>query len=363
MSRSVPQPPSSVYADEGTAAHALCEIQARFLVLKELTRSQFSKAVVAWREEHQHAISDEDEMMAYSLKYVDLLRSKLAENPNSQLLLEQRLPTGVPSSWGTSDAVIVSPTHVEIVDIKYGKGIRVEAQGNPQLRLYGVGALIAYGELLGAPEFVRYTVWQPRLDHLDSEQMTSAELIAWRDSLIPIAELALGPDAPFGPSEDACRWCPASGQCPAQVEYATSLDFAVPPEALEPDDLAEILDKLDMIENWCAAVRAYALDLTYSKGQEIPGYKVVMSGGKRSVTDPDGAQEALKNLGYEEDQISARKIRGIGELEKLLGKQQFGQIMSPYVSKSAGSPSLVKDSDKRASIEPNSEAAKEFSVE
>jgi hypothetical protein len=361
MARTVPQPPSSSYAEEGTAAHALGELKARYQLLKALTLPEYHAAFKAWQKRYAHVISDLDEMERHTQDYVELLRDKLAEHPHSQLLLEQRVPTGVPSCWGTADAVIVSPVHVEIVDLKYGMGVKVEAQGNPQLRLYGVGALEAFGDILGDPEFVRVTVFQPRIYNTASEELSVAELVAWRDSLIPIAEAALGHDAPFGPSDAACRWCPAAGQCAAQLEYATALDFGVVPETLSEQDLADALDRIPAIEAWCAAVRNLALDMVYSKGQPIPGYKAVRSSGKRYVKDPEKALEALTQIGYALDEVSKRKINGIGELEKLL-KGDFALAVGPFVAKSEGAISLVTEDDRRPSVNPNNEAQKEFDI-
>lgn len=364
MERSLDLPPSagSIYAQEGTAAHALSELQARFLILKSLTRKAFSAALGDWREKYQKVIQDEDEMLLHSLAYVDLLKEALAEHPNSQLLLEQRVPTGVPSCWGTSDAVIVSPVHVRIVDLKYGQGYRVEVEKNSQLRLYGVGALEAFGDLLGEAETVTMTVFQPRLSHTVSEVLPAAELRAWRDSIIPIAELALGHDAPFGPSDEVCRWCPASGQCKAQLAYATALDFGITPDTLDEFELADALDRIPAIEAWCAAVRDFALDYVYSKRKKIPGYKVAMSGGRRSIKDEEGAIEALTLVGWSLDEVSKRKLNGIGELEKLL-KKDFNTVLSPFVSKSEGKPSLVPENDERPSITPNDGAIKDFGEE
>lgn len=353
-------PPESAYAAEGTAAHALCELEARVALLKPMSKREYNAAFKAWQKQYANAIVDLDEMKEHAAAYVELLRGKLAERPGSVLLLEQRVPTGVPSCWGTSDAVIVSPVHVEIVDLKYGQGVRVEAEANPQLRLYGVGALEAFGDLLGDVETVIATVYQPRLGHLVSETLPAAELRAWRDSLIPIAELALGHDAPFGPSDTACRWCPVSGQCKAQMEHAVALDFGVVPEVMDEYELAEALDRIPAILDWCEAVRNYALDRVYSQQKPIPGYKVVRSGGKRVVTDPEGALEALTAIGYALDEVSKRKINGIGELEKLL-KGDFDIALGPFVSRTEGSPSLVPESDRRPSIDPNGEARKEFS--
>jgi hypothetical protein len=483
MSEGVPEGPESVYAREGTAAHALAEITARRVILESLTPQQYAKAIAAWRKEYD--ISDEahGEMAEHADAYVAYLQFRLDANPGSQLLLEQRLPSGVPDCWGTSDAVIVSPTCVESVDFKYGLGVRVEAVGNPQLRLYGVGALEAFGDLLGEVERVRLTIFQPRLSHVATEELPAAELRAWRDSIIPIAESALGPDAPFGPSEEACRWCPVSGRCTAQLQWSVTRDFGTDfekdrkeydrrhdmvrntrgpaklhpchdcggeakdwsqihgtdgehpdhyaprcrschskydnvareftqkgrpateaekdrikkvnsrkygcgdcalvsnlgglithqkatghegqrggPEIMDEVSLAEALDRIPMIEAWCKAVRDYCLDRVYSQGQPIPGYKVVLSGGRRVITDPEAALEALTAIGYALDEVSVRKPKGIGELEKLL-KKDFSIAVGPFVQKSEGSPSLVPESDARLAIDPEGQAAVDFSRE
>lgn len=301
-------------------------------------------------------------MTEHGQEYVNYLNHRLEEHPDAQLLLEQQLPTGVPSSFGTSDAVLVSPTMVESVDYKYGLGVKVEAENNPQLRLYGVGALEAYGDLLGEVENVRLTIFQPRLQHLAFEEMPADELRAWRDSIIPIAESALGPDAPFGPSDEACRWCPASGQCTAQMEWATLRDFGVKPDVMTPEELAEALDQIPFIKKWCEAVEAYALNRVYSEGNPIPGYKVVMSGGRRSVTDPAGLVVAALEAGFTQDDVAVMKPRGIGELEKVL-RDKFDIVAAPHITKGTGSPSLVPESDKREAIDPEGQAAHDFKAE
>jgi hypothetical protein len=356
MAETVPDQPDSVYAREGTAAHALAEHMARVRLLGEPEDLSWAPA---WRQEFDVLPEAEEEMLVYADDYVRFLRLRLQDNPGGVLLLEQRLPTGVPDCWGTSDAVIVSPDVVEVCDFKYGLGVRVEAQGNPQIRLYGVGALEAYGDMLGQVGVVRLHIFQPRLGHVSTEELTSNELRGWRDSIIPTAELALGPDAPFGPSDEACRWCPVSGQCRAQMEHSVQGDFA-PAELLDEVELADALERIPAIEKWCAAVKDYCLDLVYSKGKTIPGFKVVMSGGRRSITDPEGALEALTSIGYDKDEVSTRKMRGIGDLEKLLGGD-FDVAVGPFITRGPGSPSLVPESDRRAAVNPEAQAAQEFS--
>jgi hypothetical protein len=337
----------------------LAELYARFLLLSDVTPEEFEAAIDRWREQYGTDVVDEMAMKQDAIGYVDLLRDNLTEHSGSVLLLEQRVDPGIPECAGTADAVIVSASHVEVIDIKYGRGVRVEAIGNSQLRLYGVGGLEGFGDLLGDVKEVTYTVWQPRLDHLDSETMASVDLRAWRDSLIPIAEAALKPGAPYGPSENACRWCVMSGNCVAQVEYFTALDFSTTPETLTAEDLGELLPRLDGIEAWVNAVKASALKRAYNDEEAIPGFKVVMSNGKRFVSDEKGLIEALDMIGIDRDKYTTTKVVGIGELTKL------GVIdtVKPFISKTDGKPCLAPEDDRRDSVNSHSGAALAFAEE
>lgn len=346
--------PSS-YAQEGSAAHALAELTARHRLLGHTNSAEYGRAVFAWRTQWAEFVHDEDEMQAYVDGYVEFISKQ-----DGTLLLEQRMPTGVPSCWGTADAVSVNVDSIHVTDLKYGQGVRVDAVDNPQLMLYGVAALHLYGDILGQVEYVHMSIYQPRIGNIATTSIRADDLRGWRDGIIPVAEEAMGPNARFGPSEAACRWCPASGQCAAQRDWAVARDFSLVASTLSPDEIRDALEAIPAIEEWCAAVRAHALDLIYSKGRTVPGFKVVKSAGKRYVHDPDGAIEALDLIGYEMNQIVNSKIKGIGELEKLLGKKVFASTMTPFVKKSDGTISLVPDSDERPSITPHTEAASIF---
>lgn len=362
MEAHVPAQVESAYAEEGTCAHVLGEMKAR-LAFDMITPKEFQRRLELWRKEFAHILDHEVEveMGRHTDEYVQLLQERMELYPNSQLMLEQRLDTGIPTCWGTSDAVIVSPLHVEIVDFKYGQGVEVEAEGNPQLRLYALGALDTYGDLLGETQVVRSTVHQPRLNHVLTEELTPQELLEWRSRIIPIAEEALGPDAHFGPSDSACRWCPASGRCQAQLEKVFAEPFQLP-EVLTPEAVADTLARVPEVREWLKAFEEAALNMAYSEGQHIPGYKVVMSGGKRAVRDHEAAVNALVEAGYDPEEVSRRQAKTLGDLEKLLGKQRFKELLEDrgIVTKGEGQPSLVLESDKRPAVQPNSEAAKVF---
>jgi hypothetical protein len=377
MEQHAPKGGDSIYAREGTTAHALGEIEASH-TFGLTNRRQYLAARKAWRADFDAQGYDADqllEMQAHVKDYVVLIADRLKRRPLSRVFLEQRLDTGVPTCWGTSDVVIVSPTHVEIIDLKYGAGLAVSAYGNSQLRLYGLGALDSYGDLLGDTDAVFMTVFQPRIDdgHVDTEELTPDELRAWRtDIVLPAAELALGEDAPFGPSESACRWCPAAGICTTRTEVALAEDFGTPyseaplspasPEALTPEQLGMVLTRIPEIKAWCAAVEAHALEAAYTQGQHIPGWKVVRSGGQRRITDHAAAIQTLIDAGYKAEQVTDFKVKGIGVLEKLVGKKEFPVLLEGLIGKTEGKESLVPEEDKRTAITPAGQAAGDFEV-
>ena len=356
----------SFYAREGTAAHALAEIKAS-LAFNKITNAEAHQQLIAWNKEFPE-FRDDFDMQGHADDYVQFLRERVSLHPLSNVMLEQRMDCGVPSVWGTSDAVIVSPSHVEVVDFKYGAGVHVSAVGNSQARLYSCGALDLFDGLLGDVETVTSTIYQPRVDNVSSETLPVAELRKWRERIIPIAESALGPDAPFGPSVEACRWCPVSGRCRAQLEQLAETDFSVDPELLSPEEISEELERVPFVKQWVQAVESQAMALAYGSGVPIPGWKVVRSGSRRSIPDQEGAILHLHEyvpVGREEpypvEEFANLKLKGIGELEKLLGgRSQFDEALGEYVTKSEGSPSLVRESDRRKAIDPNTEAQKDF---
>lgn len=356
----------SPYAREGTAAHALGEIKAS-LHFGKITKQQAIARRAEWAKEFEEYAENPEtmiEMEEHTDAYVALLQERMDLYPGSILFLEIRVFPGVPECWGTSDAIIVSPFHIEVIDFKYGAGVAVEAKGNPQLRLYGVGALEEYGNLLGDTEVVRITVHQPRMNHVLTDEISPEALIKWRDEkVLPKANEALSEDAEFGPSDEACRWCPLSGRCRAQLEAVFATDFDQKPDTLSADEMSEVLGKRKMVTDWLNAFEVAALDMAYSKGVPIPGYKVILSGGQRGVRDATRFREALLGAGYSESEILTEpKPKGIGDTEKLLGKDRFKELLEDtgIVTKSDGKPALALESDKRPSIQPNSEAAKEF---
>lgn len=366
----------SVYAEEGTAAHALGELKA-MRALGQLSEPEYEERLTAWVSQYSIDEPTYVEMSEHAADYVALILERAAALPNSMVMLERRVQTGIPLCWGTSDTVIVSPDTVEIIDLKYGQGVMVDAYENPQLMLYGVGALEEYGDLLGEVGTVRMTIFQPRLDHTSTFEMPAEDLRAWRDSVIPVAEEALAGSYRFGPGEETCRWCPAKGDCRARFEWATQSDFGAP-DTLTLEELGDLIGKLGAIRQWTKDVEEEALRKAYGEGQSIPGFKVVLSGGTRQITDTETAIEKFEAAGLPRERVTKPpvvELLGLGDLEKqlkLLPKvkpegatraraPRLEEVLEGLVVKSPGRPSLVPESDKRDPIDAQAAAVKDFS--
>lgn len=365
----------SIYAHEGTLAHELAELRAARHFGK-MTEAAFLAAHGKWEAavDADFPEGTTNDMEGHIVGYVELLDQLVRDGgPHASVFLEQRMPTGVPESWGTSDAVVVTPESIHIIDLKFGAGVPVSAAQNPQLRLYALGALDEYDGLVGDAATVSMTVYQPRVGNVSTETLTVPELLLWRREVaIPAARTALySPWAPFGPSDEACRWCPLAGVCRARTEWATARDFGDvtgdgaktpdPPETLTGEELGRVLPRLKGITSWAKDVEAAALELAYAQGEHIPGYKVVRSGGRRTIRDDTAAIQHLIDLGFTADQVADFKIKGFGALEKALGKDTVTEALGDFISMTPGREALVPESDKRPAITAASTAASDFS--
>lgn len=358
----MPEQPTSKYADEGTQAHTACEIVAahRFGQIDAVAKAhQLAEWVRGLDESY-----DSTEMLEYAEAWADFLQERMLQIDGSLLFLEKRMNSGVPGVWGTSDAVLVSADTVEIDDVKYGMGVRVDAEDNEQLMFYALGALDTYGDLIGDTTRVIMTIWQPRLDHVSSVEMSADDLRAWRTNVAtPAAALASAGEGEFAPSVDTCRWCPAAGRCEAQVRKMAAIDFAEDPRVLGADDLSNLLAMADEAATWAKAVSEAAHKMAVDEGTPIPGYKVVRSAGRRSWSDQTGALEACSAAGIDWEVVSERKMLTIGALEKKLGKSQFTEILGEFAPKSEGKLSLVPESNPKKSVDRHAEAVADFTSE
>lgn len=347
---------SSPFAEEGTRAHALAELKLQ----KEIGLiNDFS-----YKMQREAMTGVDNEMEWATDRYVDVVMQKYYEAkkscPDAQIFIEQRLDfsTWVPHGFGTGDVVIVSDMILDVCDLKYGKGVPVSAEGNPQARCYGLGALSAYGDLYAFPK-VRNTIIQPRLDSVTEETLTREELLRWaEEDLKPKAELAWAGEGEYDPG-DHCRFCAARALCYHRAAKCMQIfDSGMQSPGILPDEeIPRILEVADIAEAWIADIRAYAKAQAL-KGQQWSGFKLVAGRRPpRKWTDAEAVIDQLSRAGYTDEQIyKPRELITVGEAEKLLGKPAFRAILGQFSIQGEGAPTLVPESDKRLSIN-SSEAA------
>lgn len=336
---------TSSYAEEGTRAHALAEARIRYDLLKTINKKEFD---TIWKD-----TAPDTEMEEMSELYEDLITEKysaaLAKTKDAMLLIEERLDFShiVPEGFGTGDAIIIADGTMEVIDLKYGKGVHVYAEDNPQIRLYGLGALQKYGYLYDIKE-VALTIVQPRLDNVSTELLAAETLEEWGEQYVrPRALLADKGEGDYC-TGDHCQFCKGKAICRARAEEALSLakhEFATPP-ILDDDEIPEILMLLDKAEAWIKDIKDYAYQKALA-GTKWPGFKLVEGRSNRCYMDEELVADKLMANGYEDNQIYEKKLKGITAMEKLLTKKSFTELLDDLVIKPPGKPTLVPESDKR----------------
>lgn len=368
---------SSPYAHEGTLAHALAEIEGSYY-FDQISHKDYIQAFEAWRINANLDLDTLGEMKKYIEGYIQFVEGRMSLYVHATVMFEKRLNSGVLNEvWGTSDVVIIGVTEdleivVEIIDLKYGAGHPVHPERNEQEMLYALGALDTYGRNnpIGPCKHMVLSIYQPRVfGGINSWETTADELRKWRrETVIPVAKVALQDGAPFGPSEEACMWCPVAGDCTARAKKLAGDDFSAPyvevqrPDLLQPEELSTILHRLPDIRKWADAVEAAANRRIVIDEEEVPGWKAVRSGGKRYITDPLKAVEKLAEASGEDaaEFLQPAKIKNLGDLEKKVGKAGLPRILGDLLKKGEGKISIVPEDDKRSAYDANAEAAKDF---
>ena len=295
--------------------------------------------------------------------YADTVIEHLAAaGSDAELMIEQHfsLDKWVPESFGTSDAVVIGGSTIEVIDLKYGKGVKVSAEHNAQLRLYGLGASALFGGLYDF-ETVRYTIIQPRLDHVSTEEVPLSELLLWaEEEVAPRAVMALeGTD--YMACGDWCRWCPAKAICRKRAEYNLEIakdDFKAPP-LLTDEEIGEVLGRADSVKKWVEDIQAYALEQALA-GKHFDGWKLVEGRSIRKYADDLKVAEKLVAAGYDEAMLYERKLYGITAMEKIVGKKKLTTTLGDLLIKPAGKPVLVPITDKREAISTAESAKEDF---
>ena len=328
-------------AREGTAAHALCEHKL--------------KRALHMRSRRPASDYDSDEMEECTDAYVDFVMEQyeaakqVCEDP--VILIEQRLDFScyVPDGFGTGDCLIISDDRLHIIDFKYGMGVLVKAEDNPQMKLYALGALAVYDALYDIRE-VSMTIFQPRRENVSTWTIPVEDLKAWAENeLKPRAKMAYDGEGEYLPGE-WCTFCRAAVRCRVRAEEKLKLaqtEFRMPP-LLTDAEIEDILAVLPDLTKWANEITAYALDTALNHGKEWNGFKVVQGRSVRKYRDEAAVAEAAKEAGYKD--IYRQSLIPLTEMQRLMGKDRFEDILGGLITKAPGRPTLVPKSDRRPAM-------------
>lgn len=351
----------SRFAKEGTLAHHIGEL----LLRRQWEGADVSAGLEAACADPMYS----GEMGEYMESYAAFVEERMAEAKarcrDPRIFIEQRVSFEgyIPESFGTADCLIISDDLLDVIDLKYGKGVAVSAEGNSQMRIYGLGCYLEWAWAYEV-KAIRMTIYQPRLDSISVETMTLDELLAWAETeLKPRAALAWEGKGDFCPGDETCRWCRAAPICRAHRDYQMAIareDFADPPY-MTPEEISEVLKRLPALQAWADSVKEYALNAAINLGDHFPGFKVVEGRSNRRYTDEEAIAKVLRKAGYKVvDIYKPRELLGLTAMEKLVGKKKFGELAGAYIVKPAGSPTLVPESDKRPPLNTAAKAAEDF---
>lgn len=359
---------SSDFADEGTAAH---ELAAMALDSDNDAAAYLGRVIQVNGKDY----AVDADMAGHVQKYLDYVRAI-----GGELMAEQRLSiahvTGEADAKGTSDAVALLFEELFVGDLKYGRGVKVDADENEQLMLYALGALAEF-EFLGDFKRIRLAICQPRLDHISEWTCSVDELRAFGESVKTRAEWALAcieqgvDDAEdLSPGDKQCRFCKAKATCPALtgfVQDAVGADFDAievtetrvrlfkeDAEFIKPSKLAASLQAVDLIESWCKAVRA-EVERRLLAGIPVPGYKLVEGRrGARKWSNDTEVEAAMKSMRMKLEEMYDFSLISPTSAEKLakagtIGPRQWPKLQA-LITQGDGKPSVAPESDKRPAL-------------
>ena len=336
---------TSRFAEEGTAAHALCEWKVRKALKLRAGRRPSSDY---WTDEMEECSDD------YRDFIMDLVGQAKQHCKDPVTLIEQHLDFScyVPDGFGTGDFLLVADKELNVVDFKYGRGVAVYADHNPQMMLYAIGALNLF-DCLYDIEQVTMTIYQPRISNVSTWTITAEELYKWaEEELKPKAKQAANGEGEFVPGS-WCRFCKARTTCRARAESfleLARLEFQ-PPALLSDEEVAEVLEKAEELSKWAEDIMAYAQAQAIENGKHWEGYKLVEGRSVRKFTDSAKVEEAAKAAGFTD--IYNKSLITLTAFEKLMGKKTFADVLGTYVTRPAGKLMLVPVSDKRPEVTVN----------
>lgn len=348
---------SSVYAEEGTLFHEICEYCLAQWNAGVWEPDPFGEELPELKDDHLMHPLFKQEMFKHARNYCDFVMN---ENYNLEksdgackMLLEEKVDISeyAPECFGSVDCQLVGRDTLIIIDLKYGEGVKVYAERNTQMMLYALGAI------KGKPSIktIRLVIAQVRLNHFDVWEISANDLLQWADKVLkPTAKKAFA-----GKGEqkmgDWCGFCPVKAQCRKQYEAVVNdFDKYEYPELLTEDEICDLIEKIDKYKGWLESVNKFVYDEAL-RGHKWKGYKLVAGRSSRVITDEEAIRQDLLTKKYLEDEIFNIKLKGIGDLEKLVGKKQFSALYGQYVKSKPGNPKLVPDSAPGDEINPLSD--------
>ena len=361
-----PDNPSGTAAAEGTLAHELAELKVRnYFYSVDFGKRKLTAAVNKLKKEELW----DDEMTGYTDDYLDYIKAVAMKYPSSPYVaIEKRvdLSTYVPEGFGTADCIMIGGDVLHVIDFKYGKSPdgRVTAEWNPQMLLYALGAYEMY-RILYTFKTVRLSIVQPRLsDGISEWECTLDEMLQFGEFVKERAALAIKGEGEFAPAPKTCRYCRARGRCKARAEKNVELAFLVgtDPKLLTNEELGQYLMKGKDIAKWHSDAQDVALADCLA-GKEVPGWKAVEGRGSRDWTDMDKAFSTLTSNGISDTILWERKPLSLAQVEKVVGKKDFQELVGGLVVKNPGKPALVEETDKRPAITNKVSAAEAFREE
>ena len=353
-------PPSAIAAEaypeqdteftrEGTLAHEVAEFYVR-MPLPEPSENLLADMKM-WLDNDEITM----EMLQCAAAYRDYIQEQIRVD-NPLVLLEQRVDfhDWVPDGFGTTDCDIIQGEVMDVIDYKYGKGVAVSAEDNPQMKLYGLGALYDYGFLADVQK-VRLHIFQPRINNVSVYELSADELLKWGDEVVkPVAAVAAKGKGEYK-AGNHCKFCPHAGRCRELTKTCTetikSHGITAKLPVLAPFEVAEILELEPLITLWLKRVRDQALSSMLA-GESVPGYKVVAGRGSRGWADDLDVAKILEDNGYSREDFTETKLLSVAQMEKAIGKKKVAELLAGQILAHTGAPTIATEKDRRPAYNP-----------
>ncbi len=352
---------TSEYMAEGTLAHAIAEFKVKSYFLEPIPKATYTRRLNKLKKDEHF----DKEMLTHTDTYLEYIKGVALEtNTKPFIAVEQKVDYSdyAPEGFGTADCILISKNTLHVIDFKYGKGVEVSAEENPQMKLYALGAIKQFGMFYDI-KTIRLTIVQPRKDNISEFETAKEDLLSWGETVVkPQAQKAFMGIGDFVQGNH-CRFCKAKGAC----EFRAKENMKVVGEIKEKqirgilsnEEIADILNKTEGLNDWIKSVSEYALD-EILKGNSVPGYKAVEGKSNRKIVDIDKAFEILEANGIDEALLYERKPLTLTQLEKTIGKKQVAESIGDYIEKPKGAPTLAKETDKRQAYEIKTSAKEDF---